>query len=57
VNGAIIVLGLIPLGDKTFSFDAAGSPVMSPGIKNPVTVTLTFGNNRGTASVNALITQ
>ncbi len=56
VKGATVVLGLIPLGNNTFSFDAAGSPVTFPGIKNPVNVTLTFGTDTGTATVNALIT-
>jgi len=56
VNGATVVLGLIPLGKNTFAFDAAGSPVTFPGIKNPVTVTLTFGTDTGTANVQALIT-
>ncbi len=56
VNGATVALGLVPLGNNTFSFDAAGSPVTFPGIKNPVTVTLTFGTDTGTTSVKALIT-
>lgn len=56
VNGATVVLGLIPLGNNTYSFDAAVSPVAFPGIKNPVTVSLTFGNDTGTTSVQAVIT-
>lgn len=56
VHGATVVLGLIPLGNNTFSFDAAGSPVTFPGITNPVTVTLSFGTtDTGTDSVKALI--
>ncbi len=55
VKGATVVLSLIPLGNNTFAFDAAGSPVTFPGIKNPVIVTLTFGTDTGTASVKALI--
>ena len=35
VNGVTVVIGLIPLGNNTYSFDAAGSPVTFPGIKNP----------------------
>ncbi len=56
VNGATVGLVLVPLGNNTFSFDAAGSPVTFPGIKNPVPVTLTFGTDTGTTSVKALIT-
>ncbi len=56
VSGATVAIGLVPLGNNTYSFDAAGSPVTFPGIKNPVTVTLTFGTDTGTASVQALIT-
>jgi len=56
VNGATVVLGLVPLGNNTYSFDAAGSPVTFTGIKNPVTVTLTFGTDTGTANVQALLT-
>jgi hypothetical protein len=56
LNGATVVLGLIPLGNNTFSFDAAGSPVAFPGIKNPVSVTLGFGTNTGTSSLKALLT-
>ena len=57
VNGASLILGLVPLGKNEFQFDAAGSPVTLPGVKNPVTVSLSFGNNSGTAEVSALITQ
>ncbi len=56
LNGATVVLGLIPLGNNTFALDAAGSPVTFPGIKNPVPVTLTLGTDTGTTSVKALIT-
>ena len=56
MNGATVVLGLIPLGNNTSSFDAAASPVAFPGIKDPVNVTLSFGVNTGTSSVKALIT-
>lgn len=57
VNGATVLLGVTPLCNNTFAFDAAGSPVTFPGIKNPVTVTLTFGDDSGTSSVTALITK
>jgi hypothetical protein len=51
VNGTTVVFGLIPLGNNNFSFAAAGSPVAFTGIKNPVSVTLSFGFNTGTSSV------
>ncbi len=56
VNSANLVLGIVPLGRNTFSFDAAGAPVAFTGIKNPVTITLTFGSDSGTKPVNAAIT-
>lgn len=56
VNGTTVRLVLTPLGNNTFAFDAAGSPVTFPGIKHPATVTLTFGTDTGTTSVKALIT-
>jgi hypothetical protein len=57
VNGVNLVLGIVPLRNNEFQFDAAGSPVTFAGVKNPVTISLTFGNDSGTTSVNALITQ
>ncbi|MBV8864049.1 MAG: hypothetical protein JO210_01465 [Acidobacteriaceae bacterium] len=57
VNGATLLLGIVPLGKNEFQFDAAGLPVRFPGVKNPVTVSLSFGDNSGTTTVNALITQ
>ncbi len=56
VNGATVVLGILSLGNRTFAFDALGSPVTFPGITNPVSVTLTYGSDTGTSSVKALIT-
>jgi hypothetical protein len=56
VNGAKLLLGIAPLGNSRFAFDAAGSPVMFPGANNPVTISLFFGNDSGTTSVKALIT-
>jgi hypothetical protein len=56
VNGANLVLGVVPLGRNEFQFDAAGSPVTFAGVNDPVTISLTFGNDSGTTTVNALIT-
>ena len=56
VNGANVVLTLIPLGYNSFLLTASGAPVTFSGIRNPVPITLTFGNDSGSTSVNALIT-
>ncbi len=54
INGAHLIIGLISLGNNTWSFDAAGTPI-STGATNPVAVTLTIGQNTGNTSVNAII--
>lgn len=53
VNGADLLLHLIPRGNDTFAFDATGAPVAFSDITNPVTITLAFGNDFGTARVTA----
>ena len=55
INGTKLVVGIIPLGGKNYQFDAAGSPVVWNGVKNPVTVSLTIGNDTGSKPVNAVI--
>ncbi len=55
VNGTKVVLGLASLGNNTFTFDAAGAPGSFSGVKNPVTITLTFGSDSGTTPVTAVI--
>jgi hypothetical protein len=47
-------MGLIPLANNTWSFDAAGTPA-TISATNPVPVTLTIGQNTGTMSVEAII--
>jgi hypothetical protein len=54
INGAHLVIGLISLGDNSWSFDAAGTPV-TISATDPVPVTLTIGQNTGTTSVQAMI--
>ena len=39
VNGAILALGLIPLGNNTFSFDTTGSPV-TIRTQRPLTISI-----------------
>ncbi|KAA6465229.1 hypothetical protein DYQ86_04600 [Acidobacteria bacterium AB60] len=56
INGAKLVVGLTSLGNNNYQFDAAGWPVtFSSGITNPVTVSLTIGDDSGSAPVTALI--
>jgi hypothetical protein len=56
VNGTQLVLSLAPTIDNSFLFSAAGSPFSLTKLANPVTITLVFGDDFGTASVNALLT-
>ena len=55
INGTKLVVGIIPLGGNKYQFDAAGSPVVWNGVKNPVTVSLTIGNDTGSTQVKAVI--
>jgi len=54
INGTHLVIGLIPLANNTWSFDAAGTPA-TISATNPVPVTLTIGQNTGATSVQAII--
>jgi hypothetical protein len=47
INGTKLVVGVIPLGGKSYEFNAAGSPVAWTNVTNPVTVSLTAGNDGG----------
>ncbi len=55
INGTKLLVGLISLGGNNYQFDAAGSPVTWTGVKNPVTVSLTIGDDTGTMPVTAVI--
>jgi hypothetical protein len=55
IAGTTLGLVIVPIGNNEYEFYAAGSPVNFTGVKNPVTVTLTIGNDTGTKSVNAVI--
>jgi hypothetical protein len=56
IGGTKLVVGLISLGNNNYQFDIAGSPVaFSTGITNPVTVSLTIGDDTGTGPVTAVI--
>jgi YVTN family beta-propeller protein len=54
INGVSVVEQLTPTGTNSYSFSATATPV-TPATSNPVSVTLTIGNNSSTASVNAKI--
>jgi hypothetical protein len=55
MNGTKLVVGVIPLGGKNYEFNAVGSPVTWANVTNPVTVSLTVGNDTGTTAVRAII--
>lgn len=56
INGTNLLLVLLPLGGNKYQFEAGGSPVtFLAGTKNPVTVSLTVGNDTGSTRVTALI--
>jgi hypothetical protein len=55
ISGTKLVVGLIPLGNNNYQFDAAGSPVAFAGIRNPVHVSLTIGDDAGSTAVTAVI--
>jgi uncharacterized repeat protein (TIGR03803 family) len=55
INGVDLQVVIEPAGAKRYSFAAAGHGANLTGTKNPATVTLTIGNDTGTASVNAQI--
>lgn len=54
INGVTTGVVITPLGGNRYGFAAAGSPVNLTGATNPVTVTITIGNNGGTTAVNAI---
>jgi hypothetical protein len=55
IDGTKLVVGIIPLGGKNYEFSAAGSPVTWANVTNPVTVSLTVGDDKGTIAVRAII--
>jgi hypothetical protein len=55
INGTHLALGLFPLGDNRYEFDAAGFPVAWINVQNPVKVSLTIGQDAGSTTVNAFI--
>jgi YVTN family beta-propeller protein len=55
INGAALQVSIVPTGAKRYAFDAAAQNANLSGTTNPVTVTLTIGDDTGTTSVNAKI--
>jgi hypothetical protein len=55
INGTKLVVGVIPLGGNNYEFSAVGSPVSWVNVTNPVTVSLTVGNDGGSTPVRAFI--
>ena len=53
INGVALQIRIVPLGGNSYSVQVDGSGVDLTGLTNPVTVTLTVGNNTGTTPVNA----
>ena len=53
IGGVSLSIQIVPLGGNSYQFKATGSPVDLTTITNPVTVTLTIGNDTGTAPVYA----
>jgi Beta-propeller repeat len=55
INGVSLRVRVNPRGRSKYTFQAEGSGANLNGIVNPVTVTLTIGNDTGTTHVNAEI--
>jgi hypothetical protein len=55
VDGVKLDATLTPLGSQQYAFTAAGKQADLSGIANPVTVTLTIGDDRGSITVTATV--
>jgi hypothetical protein len=55
IDGTKLVVGVMPLGRESYEFSAVGSPVSWVNVTNPVTVSLTVGNDGGSTPVRAFI--
>jgi len=53
INGVTIAVQIVPLGALRYQFKAQAEPVDLRGATNPVTVTITIGNNTGSTQVDA----
>ncbi len=55
INKVLLNLQIVPAGDNSYAFDAAGVPVALTGSTSAVPITLTLGNDTGTTTVTALV--
>ena len=53
IGGVTLDIQIVTLGNGRYQFKAEGSPVNLLDVSNPVTVTITIGNDTGTVSVIA----
>ena len=53
INGVSLQVHIVALGSSSYAFKAAAQPVDLTGLSNPVSVTITIGNNSGTAEAAA----
>ena len=53
ISGASLILDITSLGHNSYQFGVAGTPVNLITVPNPVSVSLSIGNNAGSTSVNA----
>jgi hypothetical protein len=53
INSVSVSIQIVPLGGNSYQFKAEGSPVNLSELSNPVTVTVTIGDDTGSASVYA----
>ena len=53
IGGVSLSVQIVTLGGNSYQFKAEGSPVNLTALSNPVTLTLTIGDDTGTASMYA----
>src|SRR5438876_305327 len=53
INGVSLQVHIVALGSSSYVFKAAARPVDLTGLSSPVSVTITIGNNSGTAEAAA----
>jgi hypothetical protein len=53
IGGVTPEAQIVPLGNSRFQFKAEAQPVDLAALSNPVTVTITIGDDAGTSSVAA----
>src|SRR5260370_39266491 len=56
INGVSLQFRIVPVGGNSYTLQAEGSGANLTGISNPVTVTLTIGDDSGSTQITAEIT-